>query len=77
VREAANILNNQLRTTDEGWSFSIGDGREIETPHRKISTILLRNITHGLGLERIFGQTGEQTHNIKTNLGEREWKGVD
>jgi len=26
-REAANILNKQLRTTDMGWSFSLGVGR--------------------------------------------------
>jgi hypothetical protein len=33
-REAANILNKQSRTADNGWSFSLEVGR-VATPHRK------------------------------------------
>jgi hypothetical protein len=32
LRVAANILNNQLRTDDKGWSFSLGVGRGANNP---------------------------------------------
>jgi hypothetical protein len=34
-RWAANILNKQSRTTDKGWSSSLGLGEMLTTPHRK------------------------------------------
>jgi hypothetical protein len=34
-RLAANILNKQLRTNDNGWSSSLGVGRGPNNPHRK------------------------------------------
>jgi hypothetical protein len=35
-REAANILNNQSRNADKGWSYSLGAlGEVLKTPHRK------------------------------------------
>jgi hypothetical protein len=37
-RVAANILNKQSRTTDRGWSSSLGVERGLTTPHRKILT---------------------------------------
>jgi hypothetical protein len=33
-RVAANILNKQSRTADNGWSSSLGVGRGANTPHR-------------------------------------------
>ena len=42
-RVAANILNKQLRTADEGWSSSLGLGEVLTTPPREKKT-LLRNI---------------------------------
>ena len=41
-RVAANILNKQSRTADEGWSSSLGVGRGANNPSRK--TLMLRNI---------------------------------
>jgi hypothetical protein len=32
---AAKIVNKQSRTADNGWSSSLGVGREAITPHRK------------------------------------------
>jgi hypothetical protein len=37
-RVAANILNKQSRTADNGWPSSLEDGRGITTPHRKKET---------------------------------------
>jgi hypothetical protein len=51
-RGAANTLNKQLRTTDEGWSSSLGIGLEDKTPHRKYT--LLRNFTQPLGIGGLF-----------------------
>jgi hypothetical protein len=39
-RAAANILNKQSRTAERGWSSSLGVGRGVTTPHRKILDIL-------------------------------------
>jgi hypothetical protein len=53
-REAANILNKQLRTADKGWSSSLGIGRGLTTPLReKIS--LLRNVHEALDLDGFLG----------------------
>src|SRR5215469_6156425 len=41
-RVAANILNKQSRTADEGWSSSLGFGEVLTTPPR--GKPLLRNI---------------------------------
>jgi hypothetical protein len=41
-RVAANILNKQSRTADEGWSSSLGLGEVLTTPPREKT--LLRNI---------------------------------
>jgi hypothetical protein len=35
TRVAANRLNKQPRTTNKGWSSSLGVGMGITTPHRK------------------------------------------
>ena len=40
-RVAANILNKQSWTADEGWSSSLGVGRGAKTPPCK--TLMLRN----------------------------------
>jgi hypothetical protein len=45
---AADILNNQSRTADSGWSSSLGVGRGLTTPHRKTSN-LLRTTSQSLG----------------------------
>jgi len=34
-RVAANILTKQSRTAGKGWSFSLGLGEVLTTPHRK------------------------------------------
>jgi hypothetical protein len=34
-RVAANILNKQSRTADKRWSFSLGLGVGLSTPHHK------------------------------------------
>jgi hypothetical protein len=48
-RVAANILNKQLRTTDNGWSARFGIGKVLTTPHRKHLNML--RITHTEAME--------------------------
>jgi hypothetical protein len=47
-RVAANILNKQSRTTDKGWSSSLGVGRGADTPHCK-NLLLLQSVSKCLG----------------------------
>jgi hypothetical protein len=42
-RVAANILNKQLRTADEGWFSSLGFGRGVNNASQKKNTVL-RNV---------------------------------
>jgi hypothetical protein len=68
-RVAANILNEQSRTADSGWSSSLGVGRWVTTLPRK-TQYLLRTTTHSLGTGRITW------HNLSTGkwiLGTLAW----
>jgi hypothetical protein len=51
-RVAANMLNKQSRTTNEGWSSSLGVGR-VATPLLTVKISLLRKTTRSLGHGRI------------------------
>jgi hypothetical protein len=52
-RIAANILNKQLQTADNGWFSHLGGlGHQLMTPRRK--TELVTNIAKGLGLGGFF-----------------------
>jgi hypothetical protein len=53
MRVAAKVLNKQSRTDDEGWSSSLGVGRDAEIPHRKNVT-MLRNIQKNNGIRLIL-----------------------
>jgi hypothetical protein len=52
-RVPANIMNKQSRTADKKWSSCLEVRCGVTTPRRK-KIILLRNVTKGLGLERIL-----------------------
>jgi hypothetical protein len=52
-RVVANILNKQSRAADRGWSFSLGLGGGLTTPHRK-TLYSLRSLYKGLGNGRIL-----------------------
>jgi hypothetical protein len=52
-RVAANILNKQSWTADEGWSSRLGVGWWLETPDSK-KNYILRNISKRLGPELIL-----------------------
>jgi hypothetical protein len=59
-RVTVNILNKQSRTSDRGWSSSLGFGRGLTIHHRKNSN-LLRNVSHSLGPGRIIRQNDPST----------------
>jgi hypothetical protein len=48
-RAAANIMNKQSRTADNGWSSSLGLNDMLSTPNHKNLTIL-QNISQGFRL---------------------------
>jgi hypothetical protein len=48
LRVAENILKKKSRTSDKGWSSSLGGGRGAHNSLR-LNTNLLRNVTQGFG----------------------------